>query len=389
MVIRMRWLAVVVVLSILSILARERPAAADSSTSHTVSVAVLAIDSDDAEEQADALTGALRSRVRASQGWSLIETTQSLGMIAAAFRCPVKPLSADCAGRVSEQLKVERYIYGYITKGPQGQVTAELHLFQRGKPDTVAKESYTENLKDQNDDTLRKIAQRLLDRLGGNAVGVVVVRFGSETGDVVIDGEKHVPLDRGTARVELSPGSHSVEVVAGGQPAQKRTILVTAGKESTVELTAAKAPAETPPRAEKPFPTRKVIGVAAMALGVAGGALAIERLVKYNQLQNDLKNDPNYGPDKFLKTNGTVDACDALLVDGTPSANACQKSKDAKAVSTVGIVSAAAGGVFLLGGAYLFFFASGDDKEGTPQTGKAPKPVVTPTLGGLSVSGVF
>ena len=390
MMTRTRWLAILVVLTILSVLVRARPARADSSTSHTVSVAVLAIDSDDAEEQADALSGAIRSRVRASQGWSLIETTQSLGMVAAALRCPVKPLSGECAAKIGEQLKIERYIYGYVAKGPQGQVTAELHLYQRGKPDTVAKESYTDNLKDQNDDTLRKIAQRLLDKLGGNAVGVVLVRSGSETAEVVIDGEKHVPLDRGSARVELSPGSHSVEVVAGGQT-QKRTILVTAGKETVVELSAAKAAAEAPAKGDKPFPTRKVIGVAAMAVGVAAGAYAVERLVKYNQLQNDLKNDPNYGPDKFLKTNGEVDACDAHLVDGSLSANACQKSKDAKTVSTVGIVSAAAGGVFLLGGAYLFFFASSDEKEGKPAA-KA-KPVVLPTLGagsgGLSVSGVF
>jgi hypothetical protein len=392
MVIRMRWPLVVVVLSILSILVRERPARADSSTSDTVAVAVLAFDSDDAEEQADALTGSVRSRVRASQGWSLIETTQSLGMLSAALRCPAKPLSAECAAKVGEQLKVERYIYGYVAKGPAGQVTAELHLYQRGKPDTVAKESYTDNLKDQNDDTLRKIAQRLLDRLGGNAVGVAIIHFGTEGGEAVIDGEKHIPLDRGAARLELSPGSHSVEVSAPGQPAQKRTILVTAGKETSVDLTPTKAATEPPPRPEKPFPTRKVIGVAAMVVGVGAGVFAVERLLKYNQLQNDLKNDPNYGPDKFQKTNGEVDACDALLVDGTPSANACQKSKDAKTVSTQGIVAAAAGGVFLLGGAYLFFFAPSDDKEGKSQTASR-KPLILPSVGpgsgSLSVSGVF
>ena len=71
---------------------------------------------------------------------------------------------------------------------------------------------------------------------------------------------------------------------------------------------------------------------------------------------------------------------------------ACQKSKDAKTVSTVGIVSAVAGGVFLLGGAYLFFFAPSDDKEGKAQNASR-KPVIVPSLGpgsgSLSVSGVF
>ena len=144
---------------------------ADQGGGHTVPVAVLTFDSEDAEDQADAFTGALRSRIRAAQGWSLIETAQSLGMLTAALKCPSRP-PPDCQQRIGEQLKAERYIWGYVAKGPQsGQVTAEIHLYQRGKPDTVIKENYADNLKDQNDDTLRKIAAHVLERLGGQAVG--------------------------------------------------------------------------------------------------------------------------------------------------------------------------------------------------------------------------
>src|SRR3712207_8186527 len=46
-------------------------------------ISVLTFDSDDAEEQAEGLTVALRSRIAHSQGWSLVETSQSLGMLAA------------------------------------------------------------------------------------------------------------------------------------------------------------------------------------------------------------------------------------------------------------------------------------------------------------------
>src|SRR5262249_20046685 len=129
-----RWLLVVGTLVVIAlIMLSPRSARADSSPSHSVSVAVLALDSDDAEEQADALSGALRSRIRSSQGWSLVETNQSLGMLTAALRCSGKPLTADCAQRISDQIRAERYIYGYVTKGPQAsQVTAEIHLFQRG-----------------------------------------------------------------------------------------------------------------------------------------------------------------------------------------------------------------------------------------------------------------
>ena len=199
----------VVAASVLIGLLLPRSARADQPGAHTVPVAVLAFDSEDAEEQADALTGALRSRIRAAQGWSLIETTQSLGMMTAAFKCPAHP-TPECQQKIAEQIKAERYIFGFVAKGPSGQVTAEIHLYQKGKADTVLKEVYADNLKDSNDDTLRKIAARIVERLGGTAVGVIVVRSSDQAGEVVVDGEKHVPLERGAARIELAAGGHSV-----------------------------------------------------------------------------------------------------------------------------------------------------------------------------------
>src|SRR4051812_11860690 len=130
-----RWVAFVVVLiAVVSMV--PRTARADNSSAHSVAVAVLALDSDDAEEQADALTGALRAKIRNSQGWALVETQQSLGMLTAALRCPGKPIPADCEQRISEHLKTDRFIFGYVSKGPQaGQVTVEVHLYQKSKPD--------------------------------------------------------------------------------------------------------------------------------------------------------------------------------------------------------------------------------------------------------------
>src|ERR1700723_946621 len=72
---------------------------------------VLEIDSDDADDQAEALTGALRSRVRSAQGWSLPETSQSLRMLTAALRCPVRP-DAPCLQRIGDHLKTDRFVWG-------------------------------------------------------------------------------------------------------------------------------------------------------------------------------------------------------------------------------------------------------------------------------------
>jgi hypothetical protein len=364
-----------------------RPARADVSTAHSVAVAVLAFDSDDAEEQADALTGALRSRVRASQGWSLVETNQSLGMLAAALRCPGKPIPAECEQRIADQIKTERFIFGYVTRGPQpGVVTAEVHLYQRSRPDAVIRETYTENLRDQNDDSLRKIAQKLLDKLGSSAVGVVVVK--GSAGEVVIDGDKRVPLANGAARIELAPGSHSVELVAPDKSSQKRNVLVAAGKESLVDLTlSSTAPAE-PPRTATYFPTRKVIGGALAVIGIGAAVVSVASFLAYQDDQDRgdaLQASTNPAIRKLPPGKKASDVC------GTPEfpdvSEICIADEDAKRHSAIAIATGA-GGLALLGvGAYLFLSDPGDREK------KSATPKLTPTFGrgsaGLSLRGTF
>jgi hypothetical protein len=385
-----RWLALAFV--VLAVLLLPRGAHADQSTAHSVSVAVLAFDSDDAEEQADALTGALRSRIRASQGWSLTETSQSLGMLTAALRC-TKPIGADCEQRIADQIRSERFVFGYVVKGPQGQVTAEVHLYQKNKPDTVIRESYADNLKEQNDDTLRKVAQRILDRLGGNAVGTIVVRMASENGEIIIDGDKHVPLKSGAARLELSPGSHSVEVAVSGQPSQKRNVLIVAGKETFVDLGVVNSAPVEAPKSEKPFPTRKVIGGGLVVAGVAAGVVAVlnalaygDALDKGEQIQastnpQDAKLPPGKKADDVCGKAGGLDPQEAI----------CKANDDANRSSTIAWVAGAGGGVLLIAGAYFLLFDGGSDADkemrGAKKTRLAPS--VGKGLAGLVLSGSF
>lgn len=385
---------------VLVVLASPSSARADQGAAHSLSVAVLTFDSDDAEDQADALTGALRSRIRTSQGWSLVETTQSLGMLTVGLRCPAKPLPADCEQKIAEQIHSDRFIFGYVQRGPTGQVTAEVHLYQKNKQDAIARDSYSDNLKDANDETLRKIAQRLLDCLGGAAVGTIVVRMGTENGEVVVDGDKRVPLQSGTARLELAPGTHSVEVVSGegASGPQKRNVLVSAGKETVLDLSLAGSGPEPRGEGGKPFPIMKVVGGAVAVVGVGLGIFAVERALEYGSMKDDFENDPAYGPDKFVSTNGqSVSACEAKLAsDPTQtSATACKRSDEAKSVSTTGIVTGAASAVLIATGAVLFF--KGDDwlskSPSSSSAKRAPKPRIVPTFGygtgGMMVSGSF
>jgi hypothetical protein len=366
------------VLLMLTVLALPRVARADQPGGHSVPVAVLAFDSEDSEEQADAITGAVRSRVRAAPGWSLIETTQSLGMLTAAMKCPTRP-PPECQQKIAEQIKAERYIWGFVSKGPtQGQVTAEIHLYQKGKADTVLKESYADNLKDSNDDTLRKIAARIVERLGGSAVGIVIVKSVEQTGEIVVDGEKHVPVAQGTARVELAAGGHSIELAAGGTTV-KRNVLVTAGRETVVEFTPQGV--TEPPSEGNPVRTRKIIGGISMGVGAILGAVAIYEAINWSSLQSD--------GDEVAKGLPRPP-------DGQPCAEYNQKcidiDKDAKTASALAWALGGVGVVAIGVGAYLFFTDPGSSeapRAAAPKPKARIVPQVGSTSGGLMVLGSF
>src|SRR5262249_36150938 len=158
---------------------------------------VLAIDTDDAEDQADALTTALRSRVRTAQGWSLSETTVTLSMLTAALKCPRIP-DAPCLVRIADQLKGDRFVWGHMQQAPGNRVRVELRLWSRNKPEQHASETYADNLRDFTDDRLLRIAQRLFDRLAGIAsTGALVLHAGDANGVIFVDGQRHGMLTNG------------------------------------------------------------------------------------------------------------------------------------------------------------------------------------------------
>jgi hypothetical protein len=145
-----------------------RAARADPSTAKTVPVYVLAIWTEDADDQADALTRALRLRVQQAPGWSLVETSQSFETLTIALKCPAKP-DAACLQRIADQLKADHYIWGTIERrrGVAAQVDAELHLWTRGQPSVAAHETFADSLKDATDGSMQELATRLFGALTG------------------------------------------------------------------------------------------------------------------------------------------------------------------------------------------------------------------------------
>jgi hypothetical protein len=238
-----------------------------------VTVHVIALDSDDAsEDQADALTAAMRQRVRNAPTLQLAESNQSLATLLPALKCPTRPDSA-CLQRIGDQLKTDRFFWGNVVKATMSrQVVAEVHLWTRGKPEQVAKETYSDNLKDQNDDALKRIATQLFERLTGQATqGTVIVHaVGAQTGTVLVDGKASQPFDHGQATLLLPSGTHSIDVQSEGltTTAQTVNVVVNATSEITFEL---KAGAVSVPPPSTPGHGKRTVGF--ILLGVGGAAL--------------------------------------------------------------------------------------------------------------------
>ena len=112
---------------------RSSPARAADDGPNALPVYVLSIRTDDADDQADALTHALRALVRASPHWSLVETTQSFETLSIALRCPPRA-DALCLQRMGDQLRADRFVWGTMTKQKAGLVAADIHLWTRGHP---------------------------------------------------------------------------------------------------------------------------------------------------------------------------------------------------------------------------------------------------------------
>jgi hypothetical protein len=354
-------------------------------------VQVVTIDSDDAEDQADALTGALKSRIRNTPGWQLIESTNALGPLLMALKCPPKP-DAGCLNRIGDQLRVDRFFWGTMSKAPGKSVTVELHLWQRGKPDQSTKDTYSENLRDQNDDALKKIAGRLFDKLAGATGGVLNVRANVEGAQVLVDGEAKGTISGGQATIELSPGVHKIEIRADGYGTFQQTVTA-AGAESTVTAQLVKGadtpPPPTPPPPtgpSKPFPTRQVIGWSMVGLGVASGVVGIVQMASFFSKQSELdkeaaKHSPSEG-----------EFCSAKFKDVNGNA-LCSLRTQGEVAAITGWVFGGVG-VALVGVGAILALSGGSSSAEAPKAALLPgavriQPYFTPTGGGMGLGGSF
>jgi len=247
----------------------------------TLPINVIAVQTPDADDQAEALTKALRGAVRAVPGWSLGEGDYSLEVLTLSLKCP-EPPDADCQSRIADSIKSDRYVWGIIQKKGDN-VTGKLYLWVRGQGTTEVPIDYSANLTEPNDDALKQVALAAVNRLtGGPPKGSLHVKAGQVQGQVFVDGQPMGALAGGEGTFMVPSGQHRITVKAPGYADAETTATVKgAGAPTDVSLTL------VPIEVKTPMNWKRIGGFGAIGLGVGFGVVGLVSALKVNSLQND------------------------------------------------------------------------------------------------------
>jgi hypothetical protein len=277
------------------------PSLADEPGPDALPVTVVAVQTEDAYDQAEALTKALRSAVRGSRGWSLGEGDYALEVLTISLKCSDPP-DASCESRIADQIKADRFLWGVLKKqGPD--VVGEVHLWDRGKGSKKVDLRYSGNLTEPADDSLRKVAVDAVERLtGGPPKGAIAVRAGRISGQLFIDGAPVGALPNGQGTFAVPSGLHEITLKVPGYADSRAPVLVRPTATSEVVLT------PIPVEPESSVDTRKIGGYVALGAGAALIGVGVYSSLQVSSVQND-------------------DAFDAYRADLPASENACKKAE--------------------------------------------------------------
>jgi hypothetical protein len=358
-------------------------ALADEPGPDALPITVVAVQTNEAYDQAEALTKAVRNAVRASRGWSLGEGDFSLEVLTLSLKCPAPP-DAACESRIADQIKAERYVWGVVDKKGE-EIVGELHLWVRGKGSTQHALRYSANLTEPEDDALRKVALDSINELtGGAPKGSVLVKAGNVAGQVFLDGQPVGALANGQGTFSIGSGPHRVIVKAPGFADIESPVTVRPN--TTVELVLNPIP-QAP---EKPVDWRRIGGFVGVGLGVALTGAGVYSSLQVSSIQNDEKFDAY----RAQFTSG-VDVCDAAKKPndfaqagaGAGSAEVVAMCDDAATFEMMQAVFYGVGAV--TGGVGIYLLATSGEDEGTPKTGLSVKPKIGRDSGSMNLQLTF
>src|SRR5262245_53786268 len=340
---------------------------------------VIAIQTSDADDQAEALTKALRTSVRTLTGWSLADGDYSLEVLALTLKCN-EPPDADCQSRIADQIHTDRYIWGVLNLDKGGQtVSGELNFWVRGKGTTKAPLKYSANLTESDEESLKKISVGALNAVtGGPPKGELRIKAAVSSGQVFIDGQPFGALAAGKASLFLPSGEHKIVVKAQGYTDAATTVSV----KPTAPTDAALNP--IPIKPEPKVNWKRIGGFAAVGAGVAFAVVGVVGTVQVAKMQSQ------FDDNEFVKkTPSNRNACDeARKVPTEPGAFAAADLCDrATTFQTMQFVFYPLAGVAV--GAGVFLLVTSRSSGEVPKTGFTILPEVGPTGAKLDVAYRF
>jgi hypothetical protein len=319
--------------------ARAAEAGPDTMPIHIL--AVLPVDT--ADDQAEALTKALRSAVRKQLvGWALAEGDYSLEVLSIQLKC-ADPPDVACATMIADQIKADRLVWASV-KTDKGNAEATLNLWVRGQGNASEKLTYTQSLQGE-DETLVGIAKAGLDKLtGGPPKGSVRVRAGSANGQVFADGQALGALKNGDGTFPIPVGSRKIVVKSPGFADAETTIVVKPGGLADVSLTLV-------PVSSGAVDPKLIVGIAGIAVGVGGVVMGIVGGTQVSGAQETLTSYKSIYADD-LRGQGLTDACEGPA-RGVGNSDyqqrvktSCDSGKTGEVLQAVGYpLAAVAGGV--------------------------------------------
>ncbi|AUX26806.1 hypothetical protein SOCEGT47_073760 [Sorangium cellulosum] len=368
-------------LALSACVARGGAARAAEPSPAALPITVVTLRTDDAYDQADALTKALRSAIKNVPGWSVGTGDFSLEVLTLSLQCDDRP-DASCQARIADHIRSDRYIWGMLRKS-DAVVEGELHLWTRGQPTVTVPVKYSANLTEANDESLRAIAADAIAALtGGPPRGSLRVRTGASRASVLIDGKPAGLVQNGEATFTVTAGPHRVLVKSTGFLDAEASVVVR--PVATTDVALSQMPDES-----SQLDWKRLGGFVGLGAGAVFGTVGVISSVQVASIQGDAR----YDAYRALFDQSVTDVCardqrEAIRGDQRADASTvnagirlCEKADTFMTLQLVfyplAVLSAGLG-------AYLLV-TSGDERP-ERRTGWTVQPSVGLDAGGLDVT---
>lgn len=370
--------------------------ASPQGTAGAVEIEVLAFASNDAVDEAAALTDAFRHAVVAVDGIYDNGKSHALEAVALTAGCD-DPMAQACGPKLANEIKHDKFVYGTVKKSPPGKLTATLAYYSGGQVKQVVK-TYDGGpvAKDGASPELKKIALDALYQLTGKGpkakVEITVTGPGSsESGDLYEGANKVGHVENGKAQLELGTGSHTLELRMSGF-ANTTGVVEVSPTGGTLTL----APVRMGDG--KKFDFQLYGGIAALGVGVVFLGVGVATTARVLTI----KNDDAFQAYSKRWTSSEKNIC-ARAREGQEKGNSGDSSnfdsnrpkltasvtslcEEGESKQTTQFVWYGLGAALAVTGTVLLVTrkAPGDSKAAVQVT-----PIITPGYGGLSLTGAF